>query len=296
GAFEVSVGSGIQRVEEIVDGRSKTKYPTMTIYLAEELRKDRNKVEKFAQSLIDVRGEEILKMTEDFSKKIVELEIIEEKIKEKNLDETELINKLKELIKKGKSAKRGNKLIVTFPRNYPLIKVRNELLKALRKRIQGVNGIEKTIITEKDGEFIIHTVGTNLKTMLRKKEVDARRTTTNDIAEIAKVLGIEAGRTAIIQELHKTLDENNIDVDLRHIILLADVITFSGEIKGTVRTGVMRQKTSPFARAAFEETVKHLLNAAMYGEREELQGVVENIIVGQPIRIGTGTVEIVMKE
>ncbi|MFH1234418.1 MAG: DNA-directed RNA polymerase subunit A'' [Candidatus Diapherotrites archaeon] len=296
GAFEVSVGSGIQRVEEIVDGRSKTKYPTMTIYLAEEIRKDRNKAEKFAQSLIDVRGEEILKMTEDFSKKIVELEIIEEKIKEKNLDETELINKLKELIKKGKASKRGSKLIIAFPRNYPLVKIRNELLKALRKRIQGVNGIEKTIVTEKDGEFIIHTVGTNLKTMLRKKEVDSMHTTTNDIAEIAKVLGIEAGRVAVIQELHKTLDENNIDVDLRHIILLADVITSSGEIKGTVRTGVMRQKTSPFARAAFEETVKHLLNAAMYGEREELQGVVENIIVGQPIRIGTGTVEIVMKE
>jgi len=296
GAAEVSVGSGIQRVEEIVDGRSKTKYPTMTIYLSGEFAKNRAKAEKFAKSLIDVRGEEVMRVKEDFSKKIVELEMREEKVKAKNLDQAELVGKIKALVVKGKASKRGNKLLIVFPRNYPLLKIRNELLKILRKRVQGVSGIEKTIVTEKNGEFVIQTVGTNLKTVLRKKEVDITRTTTNDIAEISKVLGIEAGRTSIISELHKTLDENGIDVDIRHIILLADVVSFTGEIKGTVRTGIMREKDSPFARAAFEETVKHLLNAALEGEREELQGVVENIIVGQPINIGTGTVELIMKE
>ena len=169
------------------------------------------------------------------------------------------------------------------------------LVKILRKRVQGISGIEKTIVTEKNGEPVIQTAGTNLKAILRKKEIDETRTTTNDIAEIAKVLGIEAGRRAIVDELYKTLDENDIRIDIRHIILLADVVSFSGEIKGTVRTGIMREKTSPFARAAFEETVKHLLNAALQGEREELQGVVENIIVGQPVKVGTGRVELVMK-
>ena len=296
GAAEVSVGSGIQRVEEIVDGRSKTKYPTMTIYLREELAKNRAKAKKFAQSLIDIRGEEVLTLKEDFSTKIVELELIEDKVKEKNLDKAELIDKIKGLVQKGKASKRGNKIIISFPKNYPLLKIRNELVKILRKRVQGVSGIEKTILTEKNGEFVIHTVGTNLKAILRKHEVDPTRTITNDIAEISKVLGIEAGRTAIIKELYNTLKENGILIDIRHIMLLADVITFSGEIKGTVRTGIMREKNSPFARAAFEETVKHLLNAALAGEREELQGVVENIIVGQPIKIGTGTVELVMRE
>jgi len=295
GAAEVSVGSGIQRVEEIVDGRSKTKYPTMTIYLAEEIVKDQKKADKFAKSLIDIRGEEILTVKEDFSKKIVELQLIEDKIKEKNLDTEDLVDKIKELIVKGKAAKRGNKIIITFPKNYPLLKIRNELVKILRKRVQGISGIEKAILREQDGEFVIHTVGTNLKAVLRKKEVDITRTTTNDITEISKVLGIEAGRTSIINELYKTLTENDIMIDIRHIILLADVVTFTGEIKGTVRTGIMREKVSPFARAAFEETVKHLLNAALLGEREQLQGVVENIIVGQPVKIGTGTVEIVMK-
>jgi len=296
GAAEVSVGSGIQRVEEIVDGRSKTKYPTMTIYLNEEIKKDKAKVEKFAQSLIDVRGEEIIKMKEDFSTKTIELELIEDIVEEKNLDKTEILEKIREQLKKGKVSKRGNKLTIVFPKNYPLIKIRNELIKALRKRVQGVSGIEKTIIAENNGELVLRTVGTNMKTILRKKEVDPLRTTTNDIAEIAKVLGIEAGRRAVVDELYKTLEENGIIIDIRHIMLLADVITASGEIKGTVRTGIMRGKISPFARAAFEETVKHLLNAALHGEREDLQGVVENIIVGQPINIGTGTVELIMKE
>ena len=295
GAAEVSVGSGIQRVEEIVDGRSKTKYPTMTIFLREDIAKNRAKAEKFAKSLIDVRGEEVMRIKEDFSKKVVELEMREEKVRAKNLDQAELMGKIKVLVHKGKASKRGNKLLIVFPRNYPLLKIRNELLKVLRKRVQGVSGIEKTIVTEKNGEFVVQTAGTNLKTILRKKEIDITRTTTNDIAEISKVLGIEAGRASIIKELHKTLEENGIAVDIRHIILLADVITFTGEIKGTVRTGIMREKTSPFARAAFEETVKHLLNAALEGEREELQGVVENIIVGQPINVGTGTVELIMK-
>jgi len=296
GAAEVSVGSGIQRVEEIVDGRSKTKYPTMSIYLNEELRKDKAKAIAFAQSLVDIRGEDILVTKEDFKTKTIELEFLEEKIAEKNLDMDELKKKVKEMAKKGKIQSRGKKMFISFPKNYSLLKMRNETLKLLRKRLQGTAGIDKTIVIEEKGEFLIKTSGTNLKTILRKKEIDGARTTTNDITEISKVLGIEAGRISIVDELYKTLEENGILVDMRHIMLLADVITLDGEIKGTVRTGIMRGKRSPFARAAFEETVKHLLNAAFAGERENLLGVVENIIVGQPIKIGTGKVELIMKE
>ena len=109
------------------------------------------------------------------------------------------------------------------------------------------------------------------------------------------MLGIEAGRTMVVQELKKVLDDNGIKVDVRHIMLLADLMTFSGEVKGIVRTGITKGKASPFARAAFEETTKHLLEAAFKGERENLTGVVENIIVGQPIKVGTGNVELLMK-
>ena len=136
----------------------------------------------------------------------------------------------------------------------------------------------------------------NLKTIIKMPEVDGARTTTNDIKEIGRVLGIEAARNAIVKELHDVLVvRNDINVDIRHIMLLADLMTYDGDVKGIVRSGITRGKTSPFARAAFEETTKHLLDAAFKGEREMLQGVVENIIVGQPIRVGTGIVKLVMK-
>jgi DNA-directed RNA polymerase subunit A" len=131
--------------------------------------------------------------------------------------------------------------------------------------------------------------------VLKLLEIDPTRTTTNDVKEISKVLGIEAGRQAIVNELYRNLKENGIAIDVRHIMLLADLMAFDGEIRGIVRTGITKGKESPFARAAFEETTKHLLDAAFKGERDFLTGVVENIIVGQPIKVGTGRVELMMK-
>ncbi|MCX8190395.1 MAG: DNA-directed RNA polymerase subunit A' [Candidatus Diapherotrites archaeon] len=297
GAAEVSVGSGIQRIEEIVDGRSKTKYSSMTIHLNESIRENRKKVEEFARDIIEVKVQDIAKVKEDLEKETAEIEIVDEWVKERNLDKEALIEKIKGNIKKGKVSKRGDKLIISFEGlRLSYLKIRGEVLKIMRKRLQGVPGIEKTIVIEEKGEFIVKTLGTNLKAVMKRPEVDPYRTITNDIVEIAKVLGIEASRTAIANELHRVLKENNIKVDIRHLLLLADLLTFTGEIKGTVRTGVMRFKSSPFAKAAFEETVKHLFDATLYGENEPLRGIVENIIVGLPVKVGSGKVELVMKE
>ncbi len=294
GAAEVSVGSGIQRVEEIVDGRSKAKYPTMTIYLEkDDLKKDYNKADKFAKSLIDVRIADVIKISEHLNKNKILIEFLPEEIEARNVDSNSLAKKIEKMLKL-KVKKRKNVLEFSFKRQ-PLLKIRRTLNKLMNIRVQGIRGIEKTIVSKAGGEHIILTRGTNLKAIIKLDEVDGTRTLTNDIKEISKVLGIGAGRTAIIDELSKVLKENNIAVDIRHVMLLADLMAYDGEIKGIVRTGITREKASPFARAAFEETVKHLLDAAFKGEREDLQGVVENIIVGQPIKVGTGTVNLVMK-
>ncbi|MBU0636583.1 DNA-directed RNA polymerase subunit A'' [Candidatus Micrarchaeota archaeon] len=293
GAAEVSVGSGIQRVEEIVDGRSKAKYPVMTIHLKEPLNKSRAETEKFAKGLIDVRMGDVLKTHEDLAENIVIIQPLEEEMKEKGVEPPEILEKInKQLGVNGRKKKLGYEY--SFGRT-PLLKVRRQLLKLLDLRTKGIRGIEKTIVIEENNEFIIKTSGSNLKAILKLPEIDLEKTITNDVKEISTVLGIEAGRQAIVSELYGTLKENDIAIDIRHVMLLADLMTFSGEIKGIVRTGITKGKESPFARAAFEETTKHLLEAAFKGEREHLQGVVENIIVGQPIKVGTGRVELVMK-
>lgn len=299
GAAEVSVGSGIQRVEEIVDGRSKSKYPTMTIYLLPEFRQSFEKVDLFAKTLIDVRIGDVIDVNEDFDKKVVQVTMKPEEISARAINTEELADKIEKNMKGGKMKRKDLVLSFEFEKD-ALIKIRKTVLKLMSTRLQGVRGIDKTIVVEektKTGkEYVIKTSGTNLKGMLKLPEVDGSRTVTNDIKEISKVLGIEAGRMAIVNELYDVLIvKNGISVDVRHIMLLADIMAYDGEVRGIVRSGITREKSSPFARAAFEETTKHLLEAAFKGEIEHLQGVVENIIVGQPIKAGTGLVQLVMK-
>lgn len=300
GAAEVSVGSGIQRVEEIVDGRSKAKYPAMTIYVNESIRKNKEKVEDFARSLIDVRIEDVVKLNENFEDLKFSIEIDKEKSKELGLKVNEIAEMLKKGLKGLNSRHIDETVHFTIDKKSEYLRVRKDLIKLMNEKVHGVKGIEKTIVLkekQKDGteEFLVKTTGSNLKSVLKLEDVDQSRVFTNDILETSNILGIEAGRAMIVNELKKVLDDNGIAVDVRHIMLLADLMTFSGDIKGIVRTGITKGKASIFARAAFEETTKHLLDAAFKGEKETLNGVVENMIVGQPIRVGTGIVELLMK-
>jgi len=293
GAAEISVGSGIQRVEEIVDGRSKTKFPIMTIYLKAGFKDDREKVNEFARTLIDVRMDDVIKVGEDFNEKKILVSLKHEEVKERGINEKELIEKIgAELKAKTRMSSEG--ITADFGK-MTLLAIRKQVNKLKNARIQGTKGIEKVIVVREGPDLVIKTRGTNLKTVLKLPEVDETRTTTNDIKEISKVLGIEAARHAIVNELYDTLViRNSILVDVRHLLLLADLMTFDGEVRGIVRTGITGEKASPFARAAFEQTIKHLLEASFKGEKDRLQGVVENIIVGQPIKVGTGLVDLVI--
>ncbi|MFA5311951.1 MAG: DNA-directed RNA polymerase subunit A'', partial [Methanomassiliicoccales archaeon] len=82
-------------------------------------------------------------------------------------------------------------------------------------------------------------------------------------------------------------------VDIRHIMLVSDLMTADGDVKAIGRHGISGRKSSVLARAAFEITAAHLLHAALTGEEDHLDGVAENIIVGQPVTLGTGAVNLV---
>src|SRR3989338_2619143 len=172
-------------------------------------------------------------------------------------------------------------------------------LYALREKartafISGVKGVTHVLPVKRGNEFVILTAGSNLKDVFEIKEVDAGRVISNDIHEIAKVLGIEAGRQAIINEAYKVISNQGLDVDIRHIMLIADAMTAQGIIRGITRTGLTGEKESVFARASFETPIKHLINAAMTGERDELNSVIENVILNQPVPLGTGLPDLVV--
>jgi DNA-directed RNA polymerase subunit A" len=161
--------------------------------------------------------------------------------------------------------------------------------------VQGIDDIERVVVRKEEGEYILYTEGSNLKDVFEVEGVDTSRTRTNNISEIADVLGIEAARNSIIYEALSTLAEQGILVDVRHIMLVADMMCMDGEVKQIGRHGIAGEKESVLSRAAFEVTVNHLLDAAVANEVDELNGVTENIIVGQPIQLGTGDVKLIAK-
>jgi len=162
-------------------------------------------------------------------------------------------------------------------------------------QIKGVEGIRRALIRKEKDEYVIYTEGSNLEDVIQIAGVDGARTTTNSVFEIYRVYGVEAARAALIYEANRTLAEQGLGVDIRHLMLVADVMTNEGDIRAIGRHGISGKKTSVLARAAFEITAAHLLRAAITGEVDELKGVAENIIVGQPITLGTGAVNLVYK-
>ena len=228
----------------------------------------------------------------------VEAVLDDKKIREKRLDREEIDAII------GKSFKKAtinnNHIIIPSSKNeksdtrFEIRELRLLADKVRDLQISGIKGIGKVIIRKDDREWIIHTEGSNLKEILDMDGIDHVRTTTNNIHEIGEVLGIEAARQAIIDEAQKTLSEQGLSVDVRHIMLVADIMTSEGVVKSIGRHGISGEKSSVLARAAFEETGKHLLNASIRGEVDDLTGIIENIIIGQPIPLGTGSVGVKM--
>ncbi|CAG0997152.1 partial DNA-directed RNA polymerase subunit A', partial [Flavobacteriales bacterium] len=161
----------------------------------------------------------------------------------------------------------------------------------------GIKGIKRVVIRKEDtGEYVLYTEGSVLKEVLAIEGVDATRTRTNNVNEIFEVMGIEAARQALINEATDTLKEQGLNVDVRHIMLVSDIMTVDGDVKPIGRHGISGEKASVLARAAFEVTVNHLLDSGMRGDVDELRGVTENVIVGQPIRLGTGNVKLIARK
>jgi len=160
--------------------------------------------------------------------------------------------------------------------------------------IKGAPDVKRTLVLEEEGEWIIRTEGSGLGYVLNLPGVDPRRTSSNNIHEVASTLGIEAGRNIIIQEAINVLEEQGLDVDVRHVMLVADMMTSSGDVLQVGRHGVSGEKASPLARAAFEIAIPTMVDAAIKGTRDPLKGVAENVIVGREIPMGTGSIEVYM--
>lgn len=297
GVAELNVTLGLPRLIEIVDARKKISTPTMTIYFEENYGTDEEFVRKIANQIGKIVFNDVLKdFNVNYADMSMTVEIDEEKVKEKRLEYDSIIAKIEKAFKKVVI----NKNLLSFE---PTISESKHAIRELRLladkvrdlQISGVKNIGKVVISKEDVEWVIHTEGSNLGAVLKMEGVDKTRTTTNDIHEIEKILGIEAARNSIIHEAQSTMEEQGLTVDVRHIMLVADMMTSDGTVKSIGRHGISGEKASVLARASFEETGKHLLRASIRGEIDYLTGIIENIIIGQPIPLGTGSVGVIMK-
>lgn len=298
GVAELNVTLGLPRLIEIVDARKKISTPTMAIYFEEEYGAD----EEFVRTIANRIGKIVLSdVLEDFSVNYASMSISavidEAKVKDKRLDYDEIIAKIEKAFKKVEIDKNVLSFEPTISESKHAIRELRLLVDKVRDlQISGVKNIGKVVIRKEGTEWAIHTEGSNLGAVLKMEGVDKVRTTTNDIHEVEKVLGIEAARNSIIHEAQSTMEEQGLTVDVRHIMLVADMMTSDGIVKSIGRHGISGEKASVLARASFEETGKHLLRASIRGEVDHLTGIIENIIVGQPIPLGTGSVGVVMKD
>ena len=290
------VPTGLPRLIEIVDAKKKPKKPIVTVYLKEKY-KDKKKVEEIAMKIDEVLLENVAKFSEDFKKKQVMITIDKKALEEKKLGLVEVKKKIMGELESGIRMKHQRERVLLIAKDLPLRMLRKLTNKLRALHVSGVKDIAKPVVTQDEhGEWLIIAGGSNLTDLFRVPEVDHKRSTTNDIMEIYKLFGIEAARNSILEEIHTTMKVQGADVDIRHICLLADGMTVDGEIVSVGRHGLSGRKPSVLARAAFEETVKHLVNSAIHGEEDKLNGVTENILIGQPVPLGTGLVKLTMKQ
>jgi len=293
GVAEINVTLGLPRLIEIVDARKIPSTPTMTIRLLPEYASDRDMAREVAWAIEATSILHLGSIATDLAEMNVVIELNEDAMAQRKITAEEVADKL------GKATglavdQRGNTIIMA-PEE-PSYRELLQLVERIKKvTLKGVDGIKRVVIRKEGDEYVLYTEGSSLKEVLEFEGVDPTRTKTNNINEICEVLGIEAARNAIINEATETLREQGLQVDVRHIMLVADIMTCDGDVKQIGRHGVSGEKASVLARAAFEVTVNHILDAAIRGDVDDLKGVTENVIVGQPIQLGTGDVQLVAK-
>ncbi|CAK4092168.1 unnamed protein product [Aphanomyces euteiches] len=174
-------------------------------------------------------------------------------------------------------------------------------------RLRGVPNVKKVFMRENPQnqwdeekgfvmvkEWVLDTDGTNLLDVICFDSVDATRTISNDIVEIIEVLGIEAVRRALLNEIRSVISFDGAYVNYRHLACLADVMTFRGHLMAVTRHGINRVDSGPLVRCSFEETVEILMDAAMFSQGDDLAGVTENIMLGQLAQLGTGVMDLIL--
>ena len=319
GVAEIDVTQGLPRLIELVDARKEPDTPMMTVYLDDEYAANREKAREVVWSLEATKILALGDVSTNVADMVVRIDLNEETLLERwpTIDAAgPIAEEIAETIEDALGVDtRHQGMVIEFGPSEPSYRELLQLVEELREIVfKGIEDISRVVIRKEevddgekqrpsgnrtqsgDGEeFVLYTEGSAFGDVLRIDGVDASRSTCNNIHEIKAELGVEAAREAIINETIDTLREQGLDdVNVRHLMLVADIMTNEGTIESIGRHGISGSKDSVLARAAFEVTVNHLLDAAIHGESDDLNGIIENVISGKPVSVGTGDVQLRM--
>ncbi len=298
GVAEMNVTMGLPRIIEVLDARKTISTPMMEIYLKEPYNKGKD-IKKIALKIKETKVEEVI--TEFFisiADQTIELILNKKKLKDLDLeikDVKAMIKASKKVVNYNTLTQKENSIIVKVKDNTDMGKLYQIKENIKNVKISGIQKIAQVLPVKRGEEFIIITAGSNLKKILSLKYVDITRTTSNDLYETYKLLGIEATRQTIIKEVDKVIESQGLNINNRHIDLIADTMCFSGHIKGITRYGVVKEKSSILARASFETPIRHIFEAGITGENDKLASVIENVMINQAVPVGTGLPDLITK-
>jgi DNA-directed RNA polymerase subunit A" len=297
GVRELNVTLGLPRLIELVDAKKVPSTPLTYLYLQEPYKYDRDKAMEIARKIEFTKVANVVSRVDvDLVANAIIIDLDPDMLRDKGVDIDTVVQALRKYVKRADvitSEENPYEIIIQYKEPINPLKVEKLRDKILNIKLKGVKGVNKVIIQRRGNEYVLVCEGSNLRELMDIEGVDYRRIRTNNVKEVEEVLGIEAARALLIEEIANVLEEQGLEVDIRHIMLVADIMTRTGTVKQIGRHGVAGSKESPLARASFEVTVKHLAEAAIRGSLDSLKGVAENVIVGNYVPIGTGVVKLV---
>lgn len=306
GVASMNVTLGVPRIKEIINASKKISTPIITAKLEHDHSMDiaetvKGQIEK---TLLGQVAKSIkLVMTSVRASVLVKLDM--EKINASRLciNAHTIQEKIEKVLKKRKDNKPNVKVLDDMElailtdaerdkAHFVLHRLKNQLPTVV---VKGIDTVERAIIAEeegKKGKLNLIVEGTGLLEVMGIEGVNGCKAESNHIVEVYQTLGIEAARICIIKEIKKVMQSHSMDVDIRHMMLLGDVMTFKGEVLAVTRVGIAKMKESVLMLASFEKTADHLFNGAVNGREDKIEGVSECIIMGIPMQIGTGMLKV----
>ncbi|CAL8105388.1 unnamed protein product [Calicophoron daubneyi] len=291
GVASMNITQGVPRLREIINAAAKIKTPLITVTLTDPFSASLARQVKLAiepTRLADISLSLRQCLTPDDVYIAVKLD--EKRMARRGITTARVASVVQQVkLRKIKLSR------VTYSKNFVYVYPvdLNNLETAVKMLedvvVKGIPGVARVVI-QQDPQLghRIFVEGAKLREVMCVPGIIPEQTRSNNILEIEQALGVEAARRVVIEEMLAVMEGHGVEVNIRHVMLLADVMTNRGEVFGYQRTGMAKAKNSVLCLASFERTGDHLFEAAYHGQDDKLTGVTEGIILGNPTCLGTG--------